>query len=362
VRAYQFNAPGEMVAVDIPEPRLAPGEVLLKVLRIGMCGSDLSTYRGLSSMVIFPVIPGHEIAAEVAAVGAQVDRDFAIGELVTVAPYFNCGKCPACRCGRANACQFNETLGVRRPGALCEYIAIPQDHIVKVSQDLSAEQVALIEPLSVGYHLANRSRVAAGESVVVFGCGAVGLGAIAAASFKGARVTAVDIAAEKLAMAERFGAAASINSAQADPVARLLEETNGEGVDVAIECAGLPITFLQALEAVKYTGRMGVVSYSTNDISFNSKLIVAKELDIHGSRNAQGEFQDVQDMLLSAGLPLAEIITEQVELDDVADALHRWNLNPATMKVMVRLADSRSSQPASSARITPGVKFGNTSN
>lgn len=340
MKAYQLSGPGQAAFIDVSEPRMRPDEVLLRVRRVGMCGSDLSAYRGTSSMVRYPVVPGHEISAEVLDIGAESADGLEVGDLVTVLPYFSCGRCGACKAGRANACQFNETLGVQRPGALCEFISVPRSHVVTLSPCLSTEEAALIEPLSVGFHLANRSGVSQGEHVAVFGCGAVGLGAVAASSYKGARVTAVDIARPKLDMARRFGAVSGINSAVEDPVTLLLADTGREGVDVAIECVGQPATFLQALESVRFAGRVGIVSYSTKEVSFNTKLIVAKELDLHGSRNARDEFAEVQGMLLTSGVPFIEMITETVPFPDVTSALHRWSASPESFtKIMVEVGD-----------------------
>lgn len=339
MRAYRFSGPGEIGAVEVPDPKAGAGEILLKVRYVGLCGSDLSTYRGTSSMVRYPVIPGHEISAEVAELGPDVSLAVSVGQRVTVRPYFNCGTCPACRSDRPNACQFNQTLGVQRDGALCEWISVPQEHVFPLADGVSAVEAALIEPLSVGFHLTSRCGVGAGERVAVFGCGAVGLGAIAAASFRGAEVTAIDISPEKLALASRLGASSGIDSASTDPVQVLLGQTGGEGMDVTIECAGLPVTFIQALDAAKFTGRMGVVSYTTKEVSFNTKPIVSKELNLFGSRNALSEFEDVQDLILNSSLPVTEIVTEQVELDEVPRVLPRWATSPGSItKVLVRVS------------------------
>src|SRR5690606_35699612 len=137
--------------VTRPEPACAADEVLLRVQTVGYCGSDLNTFRGLNPLVSYPRVPGHEIAASVAAVGAAVPQERLYeGMLVTVVPYTACGRCPSCRRGRSNACRDNQTLGVQRDGALTEWIAVPWDKVL-AAEGLPAEELALVEPLSVGF-------------------------------------------------------------------------------------------------------------------------------------------------------------------------------------------------------------------
>lgn len=339
MRVAVFDAPGSVRIDDVAPVAPGPGELLIAVDFVGLCGSDLGTYRGSSSMVSYPVVPGHEISGRVVGRGEAVAcTDVPDGSRVTVVPYFNCGDCPACRNGRSNACQFNQTLGVQRDGALATQIVVPREHVIHVP-DLPAESVALIEPLSVGFHLSGRAAIRPDESVAVVGCGAVGLGAIAAAKLRGARVVAVDISEAKLELAQQFGADATVNSAEVNAVDALRELTGGDGPDVVLESAGGPRTFLIALEAVRFTGRMGVVSYSTADVSFNSKLIVAKELTIYGSRNALGEFSEVVELLKSGTIPVDALVTRTVDLEAVGEAMDQWKNDVGSVnKLLVRVS------------------------
>ena len=181
------------------------GEVLLKVLYAGFCGSDLNTYRGRNLMALNPVIPGHEIGAVIERVGADVPGDLRKGLVVTCNPYTNCGHCAACRNGRYNACEHNETLGVQRDGAMREYITLPWEKVIPAN-DLEPRTCALIEPMSVGFHAVNRGQVTDADTVMVIGCGMVGMGAIVRASLRGATVIAADIDDDKLELAKTMGA------------------------------------------------------------------------------------------------------------------------------------------------------------
>lgn len=199
MKAISLIEPRQIEIIEIPEPALGPEDVLVELRYVGLCGSDLSAYRGLSPMVSYPRIPGHEVSGVIVAKGERVPERLQVGAPVAVSPYTSCGLCPACRLGRANTCQYNQTLGVQRDGALTRRIAVPYAKTF-TSQVLTPQELALVEPLSVGYHAANRGRVSEVDSVLVFGCGAIGLGAIAASARKGATVIAVDIDDGKLEM------------------------------------------------------------------------------------------------------------------------------------------------------------------
>ena len=170
MKAVMLEAPGNAVLSSIPEPRIAgEDEILLAVRKIGLCGTDLNSYRGRNALVSFPRVPGHEIAATVAELNPN-HPEWLPGTAVTVSPYKNCGHCAACRRNRPNACQFNQTLGVQRDGALTEFIAVPAEKLYRA--DLSLKELCLVEPLTVGFHTTARGRVSSEDCVAVFGCGA----------------------------------------------------------------------------------------------------------------------------------------------------------------------------------------------
>ena len=203
MKAIQITAPSEMKVVDIEKPVLEPGEVLVKIKYVGFCGSDLNTFLGRNPMVKLPVIPGHEVGAVIEAVGKDVPDSLKPGMSVTVNPYTNCGKCASCRNGRVNACEHNETLGVQRNGAMCEYIALPWSKIIPAHR-IPPRDCALIEPMSVGFHAVSRAQVTDIDIVMVIGCGMIGMGAIVRSALRGATVIAVDLDDEKLELAKRI--------------------------------------------------------------------------------------------------------------------------------------------------------------
>ena len=206
MKAFQIQSAGSARLVEIAEPHPSETEVLLRVELVGMCGTDLATFRGHNFLASFPRIPGHEIAATV----AEAAEGLPVGTGVTISPYRNCGVCASCRRGRPNACAHNQTLGVQRDGAMTEYIRAPREKLYPAR--LSLKELCLVEPLTVGAHAAARGRVAAEDVVAVFGCGGVGLGAIAAAAFRGATVIAIDVDEGKLHTAQKAGARHAIRA------------------------------------------------------------------------------------------------------------------------------------------------------
>jgi len=332
MKAIVLEGPGKASMQDVPEPQRGDGEVLLQVRKIGLCGSDLNSYRGRNSLVTYPRILGHEIAATVKESGSN---EWPVGTNVTLSPYRGCGRCAACERGRPNACKDNETLGVQRDGALTEFIAAPAEKLFRA--DLSLKELCLVEPLTVGFHAVGRGRVAAGDVVAVFGCGGVGLGAIAGAAFKGARVIGIDVDDAKLETAQRAGAAEGINSKKSDVHERLAGLTKGRGPDAIIEAIGLPATYRSAVEEVAYTGRVVYIGWAKEQVAYETRPFVHKELDIMGSRNAMPEdFREVIRMLEAKRFPVEEAVTHTVRIDEAPAILDAWNREPERFtKIMV---------------------------
>ncbi len=327
MKAIRLTEPGHIVMTEVPEPELGPEDVLVEVRYVGLCGTDLSSYRGASTLVSYPRVPGHEVSGRIIARGARVPERVEVGAPVTLSPYTSCGLCPPCREGRTNTCQFNQTLGVQRDGALTERLAVPY-YKVFTSRVLSPQELALVEPLSVGYHATNRGRVSEADTVLVLGCGTIGMGAVVAAARKGATVIAADVDEAKLETARRFGAQHTIQTVLEDAPARARALTGGEGTNVCIEAVGLPETYRQAVDAVCYGGRVVCIGYAKKNVEFDTAEFVRKELDILGSRNALGEFPAVIRMLERRERPFAELITAVYPFARAAEAFADWDAAP----------------------------------
>lgn len=339
-QAFVLVQPGqtEIRTIDIPSP--GEGEALLRVSQVGFCGGDLNGYRGLFELQEYPNVLGHEIGATIEAVGQGVPPEFGPGLRVTVNPYQHCGVCLSCRKGRTNACQDNKTMGVRRPGAMTHYITVPWQKLHS-SQQLSLRELALAEPLTVGFHAANRGRVSDADTVAVLGCGIVGMGALAASAHKGATVIAVDIDDEKLAIARKAGAHHTINATTTDMQAALRDLTGGDGPDVIIEAVGQAGTYRAAVEAVAYTGRVVYIGYAKQPVEYATGTFVRKEIEILGSRNCLGEFPEVIAYLEAGRFPVDEVISRTVSIDEASTAIADWSANPGPIiKMMLNLEEN----------------------
>ena len=247
---------------------------------------------------------------------------------VTLNPYTNCGRCASCRNGKVNACEHNETLGVQRNGVMCEFAVLPWTKIIPANK-ISPRDCALIEPMSVGFHAVSRVQVTDIDTVMVIGCGMIGIGAIIRASLRGATVIAVDIDDEKLSLAKRVGAKYTINS-QSDNVHEcLLKVTNNLGPDVVIEAVGSPSTYVMAVDEVAFTGRIACIGYAKSEVSFQTKFFVQKELTIMGSRNAlPSDFRAVIHYLEQGTCPKDELISKIVSPEEALMAMSEWAANP----------------------------------
>ena len=335
MKALYLTAIGETAIREIEIPKPGPEEVLVKIGMVGFCGGDLNGFKGLFELQEYPNILGHEVGGTIVAKGNAVPDSFQLGMQATIYPYKNCGTCISCRKGSRNACQDNKTMGVRRPGAMTEYIAIHWTDVY-VSPKLSLKALALVEPLTVGFHAAARGRVTDKDTVAVIGCGMVGLGALASAVNRGAKTIAIDLDETKLEIAQKIGASHVIQPNLTNLHDALMHITNGDGPDVIIEAVGSPLTYRTAVEEVAYTGRVVCIGYAKSPVEFNTGLFVRKEIEILGSRNCTNEFPEVIQYLETGNFPVDEVVSKTVSIDDAGEALAQWAADPkGIIKIMV---------------------------
>jgi threonine dehydrogenase-like Zn-dependent dehydrogenase len=337
MKALFLTEVGKSEVREIEKPSPKAGEVLLKVGVVGFCGGDMNGFKGLFPLQEYPNILGHEVGAEIEAIGADVPEQFRIGTKVTLYPYLACGTCVACRKGRPNACKTNKTMGVRRPGAMTRFVCAPWQDLFP-SEKLSLRELALAEPLTVGFHAVARGRVDAQDRVAVMGCGIVGLGAVASAVNRNATVIAIDLDDSKLEIARKIGVAYTINPSKEDLHTRLQEITNGDGPDVIIEAVGSPLTYRSAVEEVAFLGRVVCIGYAKAPVEFNTSLFVQKEIEILGSRNCVGksDFPEVISYLEAGKFPVDEVISKVITIDEGPETLAAWAANPqGIIKIMI---------------------------
>lgn len=338
MQTFVIKEPGAWRLTDRPEkPGIKANEVLVKVKKAGFCGSDLNTYRGINPIVSYPRIPGHEIAAEIAETGAAVPATYRLGDKVLVLPYTTCGECWSCLNGRPNACKNNQTLGVQQDGGMTEFLAVPFEKLIGGINDLSFREIAIVEPLAVGFHAAGRAQPQENETMLVFGCGMVGLGAIAKGNLDGACVIAVDIDDNKLELARAFGARHVVNSSRQNLKDKVLQLTGGHGAAVTVEAIGRGETYIEAVELAAFSGRVVYVGYVKDPVGFDTKQFVMKEIQIRGARNAlRQDFVDVLNFMKTSTLPIDRLISREVPLEKAGEALEYWHKNPAEItKILI---------------------------
>ena len=329
--------PGKVEVKEMDKPVLQPGEAILKVLYGGICGSDMGTYKGTFLYASYPRIPGHEFSAEVVEVA---DNDYGIkpGMIVTANPYFNCGKCYSCRRGFVNCCTSNQTLGAQRDGIFRQYYSMPIERIYD-GKGLDALTLSMIEPFCISYHSVQRTAVKQGDKVLVVGAGPIGLFAVMAAVLKGAEVYVSDVMQSRLDKALSLGAKGIIRTDKEDFAECVKSITNGDGFDVCIECAGLPQTFQNCIDAAAYRGRVGLVGVSKQKLEFAFTQIQTKELDIFGSRNAlKKDFVELIDLVRSGKCDVKKIITDVYELENAENAFKEMRDDPSNrLKSVIKI-------------------------
>ncbi|UUZ79763.1 NAD(P)-dependent alcohol dehydrogenase [Paenibacillus sp. P26] len=341
MKAAVMPKPGTIVIEERPLPQLRADEVLIKVMAVGVCGSDVHYYehgRIGRYVVEKPIILGHECAGIVATVGSAVSR-FREGDRVAVEPGVTCGRCSACKEGRYNLCpdvQFLATPPVN--GAFVQYMAIREDMVFAIPDHLSFEEATLNEPFSVGIHAARRSRLQPGSTVAIMGMGPVGLMAVAAAkSFGASRIFVSDLEDVRLEAAVRMGATEAINIRHADPVERIKRLTDGLGVDTAWETAGNPKALQSALYSVRRGGKLAIVGPPPQDeIPLNVPFIADNEIDIYGIFRYANTYPSGIEFLASGTIDVRSLITDRYPLDRTQDAMERAIHNKSgSLKVMV---------------------------
>lgn len=334
MKVVYIEEPGriQIAEREIPVPK--PGEVLLKIKYCGICGSDVATYTGNQPFTTYPRIPGHEFSAEVVEVNGEAPH-LRPGSIVTANPYFNCGQCYSCKKGKVNCCQDNQTMGVQRDGSFAEYITMPMERVMD-GKGLPADLLALVEPFSISYHAVKRGEIKDSDTVLVIGAGPIGIFAMMAAKLCGATVYITDVLDKRLQMALELGADGVINSGSENLKEKVMELTQGNGMDVCIEAAGLPQTFLNCIDNVCFTGKLILIGNGKRETTFNHSLLLKKELTVYGSRNSLNDFEPIIRLIHAGKLDLKKIVTDVYPLDAVIDAYEALKSNDGSKaKVLV---------------------------
>jgi 2-desacetyl-2-hydroxyethyl bacteriochlorophyllide A dehydrogenase len=315
--------PGSLEYKEIPAPGLLPGHAILQIKRIGICGTDLHAYEGVQPYFNYPRILGHELAGDL--VEADGAKGFVPGEPVTCIPYIHCGKCIACRNGKTNCCVQLKVLGVHVDGGMVSYLSVPSELLVK-SQGLTYDQLALVEPLSIGAHGVWRARLKEHEFVLVMGAGPIGLGTMAFAKMNRAIVIAMDINENRLGFCrEKLNIPHCINPSREDVFASMQSITNGEMATAVFDATGNLGAIDSGLQYLAHGGRYVLIGLQKETFSFSHPEFHKREATLMSSRNATRKdfdtvIQSIHEKLIDPGI----FISQRVKFGEVKDRFSQW--------------------------------------
>jgi L-gulonate 5-dehydrogenase len=325
--------PRRVESQDAPEPTVAPGEVLVGVEAVGLCGSDIHFYLGDYPYVNYPRTQGHEFVGIVEQLGEGVEG-LALGQRVAIEPLMPCGTCLPCRRGHRNCCTRMKTIGVQVDGGLCERIALPAANLYPTG-DLPADVAVLSEPLSIAEHAVARAAPQTGDQIVVFGAGPVGQAILVVLKDQGARVGVVDPLPSRLTLARAFGAEVTVDASD-DVEAAIAAWTDGEGPVCIFEASGVPAVLESAVRAVGASGTIVIVGLSTEPACVPLISFTRKELNVLGSRNNLGVFGRAVETVQRHASTIGELVTHRYPLERAGDALEHLIQHPEeTEKVVV---------------------------
>lgn len=308
--------PNRFSLIEVPNPIRKPGEALVRIKRIGICGTDIHAFHGNQPYFTYPRVLGHELAGVIEDIDDTVDG-LAIGTQVAIIPYLHCGQCVACRGGKTNCCTKLRVLGVHMDGGMAEYLTIPTTNLLATG-NLSLEQSAVLEPLSIGAHAVRRSNVGPDQTALVIGAGPIGLGVMAFAKQRGARVIAMDVNDDRLAACRHFAQVDATVNARNQPAVDLAELTNGDFPTVVFDATGSVASMSASVQYVAHGGTLVYVGLVKGDVTFSDPEFHKRELTLMSSRNAtRADFAGVHAAVAEQVVDSNRYITHRVAFADL---------------------------------------------
>jgi 2-desacetyl-2-hydroxyethyl bacteriochlorophyllide A dehydrogenase len=336
MKALQCDEPGRLTIVQRDMPKASPGEVLVRIRRVGICGTDYHIFHGNQPYLEYPRVIGHELAGEIAETPAG--SSLQVGDVVCIEPYLSCGTCRACRQGKTNCCRHLQVLGVHRDGGACEYIAVPERNVVP-AVGLGLDEAAMVEFLAIGAHGVQRSGAGPTSRVAVVGAGPIGIAAAVFAKARGAEVSVLDMNTRRLAFCQEVVGVDHTFEVSPDIDDRLKAATDGEFFDIVLDATGSPKAMMQGFSYVGHGGTYVLLSIVRADITFNDPEFHKRETSLLGSRNAtRQDFEAVLDAMRRGLVPVAALASHRASLDEATDLVPTWSTPEAgVIKALVEL-------------------------
>jgi hypothetical protein len=320
--------PFEFDVIEIDKPVMEIGQALVRVKRIGVCGTDLHAYQGNQPFFTYPRILGHELAGIIDSIGENSDA-LKPGDPVAILPYMECGECIACRMGKTNCCTDLNVIGVHSDGGMQEWISLPADHLVK-ADGLDLDEIALVECLAIGAHAVKRARIQSNEYVLVIGAGPIGLGAMQFAKAEGAKVIAMDLVDNRLSFCKReLGVNFTINAAS-DVKTALSEMTGGDYPTVIMDATGNSKSMGNAINYLSHGGKLVYIGLFIGDFQLNDPEFHKRETTLLSTRNAtRADFLHVIDLMKKGTVKAKPFITHRADFTNLTDEFPKW-IDPET--------------------------------
>jgi 2-desacetyl-2-hydroxyethyl bacteriochlorophyllide A dehydrogenase len=341
MRALQLEKPETWKLLDIPSPSaVGADEALVRVHRVGVCGTDIGCYLGKFPFFAFPRIPGHELGVEVAEIGEGVEH-LKVGDRCCVEPYLNCGECYACKRGFTNCCEHNQTFGVMCDGGLTEYVVLPARKVHPAPR-LTYEQAALVETLAIGCHAVDRASPKPHETILVLGAGPIGLSALEFAKLSNARVLVADLSPGRLEFVKsnRPGIETVLFHGDSRDHETIHALTEGRLSDIVIDATGNHRSMVRALEFAAFAGRVVFVGITQMNLDFpHAPFLHRRELSILASRNAPSkDFARIVQLIDAGAIDTKPWITHHATMEEVPHMFADW-LNPTAgvIKAMIHI-------------------------
>lgn len=337
MKSIVCEQPDLFIFKEMEEPELTQGSALVRIRRIGICGTDLHAYKGKQPFFTYPRILGHELAGIIEEIGEN-ELGLQAGDQVSIIPYMHCGKCIACRNGKTNCCTDMQVFGVHIDGGMRERVSVPLSHLIQTN-GLTLDQSALLEPFSIGMHAVRRSELRASEVVLVIGAGPIGLGVMAFAKQKGATVIAMDLNEERLDFCRKWAKVDYTVNAGQNPTEQIASITGGDYPTIVFDATGNQRSMTDSFRYVGHGGKLVYVGLVREDITFNDPEFHKREMTVMGSRNATLEdFYQVMAALKSGTIHVEQYITHRVPFGEMIAHFDSWLLpEEKVIKAMVEL-------------------------